>query len=236
MITTASTDEDVDEFHSVCFDMFDPTKFSSTLAIVDDASIDIDKTLSNIDDNNQSYDLHMPMKNELLLSSSAAIASTHATVPIDDTKRSPFYDPYGGYELESVTDEDDDDYDEQQVHSECLITSEAIEPIQTIPARFEFKLPTFGEWIDRAFMTFLTETNPKMSTSISSSRSSSIVSLVDTQPSTIPTCSSSSINTVIEQIKDIQTTPLDLGSDDDESSCNGMTWLFFTLKFFYFIY
>lgn len=110
-------------------------------------------------------------------------------------------DPYAGYELETITDEEDDQPQATNNESnELIITSEnsPTRPTTTtsIPPQFEFKLPSFGEWIDRVFTTFLNETHQQPSTSIASSRSSSINSIHSSQ-STINTSSSQMI-TVLE--------------------------------------
>ena len=105
-------------------------------------------------------------------------------------------DPYAGYELETVTDEEDEDQPINYDAGVLIVTSEASPPppphssSSSIPPQFEFKLPSFGEWIDRVFTTFLAENNQNQPPSISSSRSSSIVSIHGSQ-STINTSSSS---------------------------------------------
>ena len=110
-------------------------------------------------------------------------------------------DPYAGYELETITDEEEDQPQATSSESnELIITSESSPPAPTsitIPPQFEFKLPSFGEWIDRVFTTFLTETNQQQSPSIASSRSSSINSIHNSSQSTINSSSSQMI-TVIE--------------------------------------
>ncbi len=141
-------------------------------------------------------------------------------------------DLYGGYELETISDEDDDHL--IQNHSnELIVTSEPVpppppSPPPSIPPQFEFKLPSFGEWIDRVFTNFLSETNQNQAPSISSSRSSSIVSIHGSQ-STINTSSSSQIITVLEnrnlqnrsEVHQTQSWPRETGQDDDEHSLNG---------------
>jgi hypothetical protein len=127
-------------------------------------------------------------------------------------------DPYSGYELETITDEDDDHHSIKNDSNELIITSEPPPPPPpSIPPQFEFKLPSFGEWIDRVFTTFLTETNQIQSQSLLSSRSSSIVSIHGSQ-STINTSSSSQPITVLEN----QSLPCHQTQDDnDEHSLNG---------------
>lgn len=109
-------------------------------------------------------------------------------------------DPYSGYELETIPDEDDDYQLENESLNDIILNSQPPPPPPpppSIPSQFEFKLPSFGEWIDRVFTTFLAEANPNPSKSISSSRSSS-----------------SHIITVLEN-------PNVLSYPDDEHSLNG---------------
>ncbi len=140
-------------------------------------------------------------------------------------------DPYSGYELETISDEDDDDDQQQPIKddsNEFIITSELSPSIPSsfsIPSQFEFKLPTFGEWIERVFTTFLSETNQNQPLSISSSRSSSIVSIHGSQ-STINTSSSSQIITVLENENYQNRFEQVEQNDDDEHSLNGKYLLF----------
>ncbi|CAF4129395.1 unnamed protein product, partial [Rotaria sp. Silwood2] len=109
---------------------------------------------------------------------------------------------YKTYELEIISDEDEDNDLIKYNSNELIITSEKpllINHSSIIPSQFQFKLPTFGEWIDRAFTTFLSDTNQHQSESILSSRSSSIVSM-HTSQSTINTSSSSQIITVLDNL------------------------------------
>ena len=136
-------------------------------------------------------------------------------------------DPYAGYELETILDEEDDQPQVIGDHcDELLITLEhspSVPNSTRIPSQFEFKLPSFGEWIDRVFTTFLTETNQNQSSSFGSSRSSSINSIHSSQ-STINTSSSQMI-TVMEN-PNFQNLPPssrieEQNDNDDEHSLNG---------------
>ncbi len=98
-------------------------------------------------------------------------------------------DPYSGYELENISDDD-----EKENKSKSPQLSGSISP------RFQFKLPSFGDWIDRVFTTFLSETN-QQPTSASTSRSSSIIS-IHTSQNTIDS-SSSQLLTVIENNRNL---------------------------------
>ena len=94
-------------------------------------------------------------------------------------------DPYSGYELENITDEE-----------------EPVSEITPPPvSEINFQLPTFGDWIDQVFTTFLAETQQQQQQqSTSTSRSSSIVS-IHTSQNTIDTLSSQ-VLTVIENKSD----------------------------------
>ncbi|CAF1306271.1 unnamed protein product [Adineta steineri] len=105
----------------------------------------------------------------------------------------PNNDLYNSIELENVSDDDKD----KQIHNNnneiqnlCTELSPSSSP------KFDFKLPSFGDWIDHVFTTFLAETNQH---STSTSRSSSIIS-IQTSQNTIDT-SSSQVLTVIENTK-----------------------------------
>lgn len=100
----------------------------------------------------------------------------------------PNNDPYSGYELENISDEDENIQTNEENNE--IITSDET------PPKFDFKLPTFGDWIDQVFTTFLAETNQQEQTSTSTSRSSSMIS-VHTSQNTIDS-SSSQLLTVIE--------------------------------------
>ncbi|CAF3564176.1 unnamed protein product [Rotaria sp. Silwood1] len=143
---------------------------------------------------------------------------------------------YKTYELETISDDDDEDNNVIKNNSnELIITTEnstLINHSTIIPSQFEFKLPTFGEWIDRAFTVFLSDTNQYQNDSILSSRSSSIVS-IPTSQSTINTSSSSQIITVLDNFN-LSNISKDNNSDfhqtqtfihqeeqDDEHSLNG---------------
>lgn len=159
-------------------------------------------------------------RNSLILHSNSIYFSAKSDVNIEK-------DPYAGYELEIVTDEEDDQPQPIGDHcDELLITSEHSPgaPNSTrIPSKFEFKLPSFGEWIDRVFTNFLTETNQNQSSSFGSSRSSSINSIHSSQ-STINT-SSSQMVTVMENPHFQHPSPssrVEQSNDnDDEHSLNG---------------
>jgi hypothetical protein len=133
-------------------------------------------------------------------------------------------DLYNGYELETINDEDDDHPPIKNDSYEFILTSETSTPpppppLPSIPPQFEFKLPSFAEWIDRVFTTFLTGTKQNQPKSISSSRSSSIISSHGSQ-STINTSSSSQALTVLEN----ETLPVHQTqscSQNDERSLNG---------------
>ena len=94
----------------------------------------------------------------------------------------PTNDPYSGYELEDVHDDDDDE--EINQNSSPRPSS----------SKFQIKLPSFGDWIDQVFTSFLSETNQPSSTS--TSRSSSILS-IHTSQNTLDTLSSPTL-TVLE--------------------------------------
>ncbi len=143
-------------------------------------------------------------------------------------------DQYSGYELVTISDEDDDHHHHEPMKddsNEFIITTELSPPLPpassssssfSIPSQFEFKLPSFGEWIDRVFTTFLTETNQNQPLSVSSSRSSSIVSIHGSQ-STINTSSSSQVITVLENenYQNLSERARKEEQDDDEHSLNG---------------
>lgn len=154
---------------------------------------------------------------------------------------------YSGYELETITDEEDDEYHyrrcKQNDSNELILTSKPVipsspplspssppprpspppPPASYIPPQYEFKLPTFGEWIDRVFTSFLTEANQDQPQLNASSRSSSIDSTHGSR-STVNTSSSSQVTTVIENPNSkLAQTPDDDNNndDDDEHSLNG---------------
>lgn len=106
---------------------------------------------------------------------------------------------YSTYELEVISDEEDD-YPVKDETNELLITTESTRPradqTPSIPSIFEFKLPSFGEWIDRAFTSFLSDTASNSHNSMGSSRSSSISS-IHTSNATTNTSSSSYPITVL---------------------------------------
>lgn len=133
----------------------------------------------------------------------------------------PNNDPYSGYELENISDDDDENIESDQENEERS-------PRATPPPspKFEFNLPTFGDWIDQVFTTFLAEANQQSvsaSASASTSRSSSIIS-IHTSQNTIDT-SSSQLITVIENNQNkqnltiISKTPLVL---DDNQQMNSL--------------
>ena len=94
----------------------------------------------------------------------------------------PNNDPFSGYELENVVDDEE------------AIPRDSPRKISRSPSpQLDFKLPTFGDWIDQVFTTFLAQTNQQ---STSTTRSSSVIS-IHTSPNTIDT-SSSQLLTVIE--------------------------------------
>jgi hypothetical protein len=104
----------------------------------------------------------------------------------------PTNDPYSGYELQNVSD----DEEQQQPIPKAPSPPE----VSRSPSpKFNFKLPTFGDWIDQVFTTFLAETN-QQTRSASTSRSSSIISM-HTSQNTIDTLSSQVI-TVIDNAND----------------------------------
>jgi hypothetical protein len=124
-------------------------------------------------------------------------------------------DPYSGYELEVISDEDDDHHHHSIKYNsnELILTSELLTSTpSSIPPQFELKLPSFSEWIDRAFTTFLTETSQNQPLSISSRCSS-----MHGSQSTINTSSSSQAITVLEN-GNLQSSE---AQDDDEHSLNG---------------
>ncbi|CAF1627908.1 unnamed protein product, partial [Adineta ricciae] len=151
-------------------------------------------------------------------------------------------DFYSGYELESITDEEDDDarkddFNEYLIISESSPSSSSTThsapsppapPPSSIPPEFEFKLPSFGEWINRAFNTFLFEADQTPYETISTSRSSSDVSIHGSQ-STINTSSSSQIVTVRENRNLSKDESIDFcptqstSNNDDEQSLNDMS-------------
>jgi hypothetical protein len=96
-------------------------------------------------------------------------------------------DPYSGYELENLSDDDGE---------EKIKKDQSPEISRSPSPKFDFKLPSFADWIDRVFTNFLAETNQQ---SISTSRSSSVVSIHASQ-NTIDT-SSSQLLTVMENTK-----------------------------------
>lgn len=108
----------------------------------------------------------------------------------------PTNDQFSGYELENVSDDE-----------EPIAKALSPPPPPPLPPRvprspspkFDFKLPTFGDWIDQVFTNFLAETN-QQTQSTSTSRSSSIIS-IHTSQNTIDSSSSQMI-TVVENTKD----------------------------------
>jgi hypothetical protein len=110
----------------------------------------------------------------------------------------PTNDPFSGYELENVSDDD-----EPMATASSPPPAPPPLPPPKVPRspspKFDFKLPTFGDWIDQVFTNFLAETN-QQTQSASTSRSSSIIS-IHTSQNTIDTSSSQMI-TVIENSKD----------------------------------
>ena len=126
---------------------------------------------------------------------------------------------YNGFELETISDDETEDLLADNSH-ELILTAAAPPPPPPIPSRFEFKLPTFGEWIDRAFTTFLADSQQHPSISTPSSRSSSIVSM-HSSPSTMHTSSSSQMVTVIDTSNLTTELSTQLCGDDDEPSLYG---------------
>ena len=108
----------------------------------------------------------------------------------------PSADPYSGYELENITDDEDVIPQESAPEMTLPAAAAASSPPRTTTT-IDFQLPTFGDWIDQVFTTFLAETHQQ---SASTSRSSSIVS-IHTSQNTIDT-SSSQVLTVIENKND----------------------------------
>jgi len=98
----------------------------------------------------------------------------------------PTNEQLSSYELEDIQDEDVD----EQIPSQTTIL-----PNSTSTTENQGEAPTFGDWIDQVFTTFLAETN-QQSSSTSTSRSSSIVS-IHTSQNTLDTLSSPTL-TVIE--------------------------------------
>jgi hypothetical protein len=98
-------------------------------------------------------------------------------------------DLYNSYELETISDEEGG---ERKIINQDV----SVELSPSPSPQFHFQLPSFGDWIDQIFTTFLAETNQH---STSTSRSSSAMS-IHTSQNTIDT-SSSQVLTVIENIK-----------------------------------
>ena len=188
------------------------------------------------DDSLMEIEVKLPASNFLLNSSMNESLESKTNLPnengLNDEKN--FYE---GYELETVTDEDDDhlmknDTNKFTINSEISSSKSPSPSHCTIRSQFEFKLPTFREWIDRAFNTFLSQTNQNQSDSILSSQSSPILSM-HTSQSTINTSSSSQMITVLDT-HDLQNTSRNecidrhqtrlISSDEekkDEQSLNG---------------
>ncbi|UJR26375.1 hypothetical protein I4U23_007708 [Adineta vaga] len=95
------------------------------------------------------------------------------------------------FEVENVIDENSEEKETENIIEEKK--NQSTELSRTPSPRFDFTLPTFGDWIDHVFTTFLAETNQYSS---STSRSSSIIS-IQTSQNTIDT-SSSQVRSVIE--------------------------------------
>jgi hypothetical protein len=187
----------------------DATNLNDLFISFDDSSIDIEpKSLTNT----------------LLLSNQFLIDNSEITMSINTTEQDTYFsarsefnnekDLYSGYELESITDEDDD-YPSKDDSNEFIFISESSPPAAShpspslIPPQFEFKLPSFGEWINRAFNTFLSETDKNPPELIPSRRSSSDVSIHGSQSTINTTSSSSQVITVLEN-QNLQNT-----SDDE---------------------
>jgi len=187
----------------------DATNLNDLFISFDDSSIDIEPKSPT---------------NTLLLSNQFLIDNSEITMSINTTEQDTYFsarsefnnekDLYSGYELESITDEDDD-YPSKDDSNEFILISES-SPSATshpspslIPPQFEFKLPSFGEWINRAFNTFLSETDKNPPELIPSRRSSSDVSIHGSQSTINTTSSSSQVITVLEN-QNLQNT-----SDDE---------------------
>ena len=102
---------------------------------------------------------------------------------------------YNSYELETISDEDVGERNNSDQDDRDL----SVEISPPPSPQFDFQLPSFGDWIDQVFTTFLAETNQH---STSTSRSSSVMS-IHTSQYTIDT-SSSQVLTVIENTKNNQ--------------------------------
>jgi hypothetical protein len=188
----------------------DATNLNDLFISFDDSSIDIEPKSPT---------------NTLLLSNQFPIENSEITISINTTEQDTYFsarsefnnekDLYNGYELESITDEDDD-YPSKGDPNEIILISESSPPPAashpsppSIPPQFEFKLPSFGEWINRAFDTFLSETDKNPPELIPSRCSSSDVSRHGSQSTINTTSSSSQVITVLEN-QNLQNT-----SDDE---------------------
>jgi hypothetical protein len=130
-----------------------------------------DDSLSEIQPQSPTNDLVLNQSNEFSTSTNKTEQDSYFSAKSDLNYEK---DPYSGYELETITDEDDEYQSKNDASNEIILITEPLPPpTPSIPTQFQFKLPTFGEWIDRVFTTFLAEANPNPSKSISSSRSSS---------------------------------------------------------------
>ncbi|CAM4771306.1 unnamed protein product [Rotaria magnacalcarata] len=189
-------------------------------------TLTIDEQLSEpITDQNDPFNLSddsLIERNQLKLASSlnqSLVEPSECSISMNKTEQETYFSAksdlnnqnssYCGYELEIVTDEEDDDnhhHDEKDDSNGLMMTSKDHPTIPTssspnpqylIPPVFEFKLPSFGEWIDRAFTSFLSDTSANLLPSISSSRSSSVGS-IHVSLGTANTSSSSHIVTVLD--------------------------------------
>ena len=272
-IPSASTDEDVDELHSHYSEMTDrsrstpreplPTRSPSSparepprLFSAEYSQMTLDSGVDIVSEQKVSSPVSLIMDeqssgetNDLFaLSDDSLLEMGSETITMrdnDPTLLADELDLYKGYELETISDDDEGDHTQGEIGKEFLITSErsttAAAPVAahpSLPPQFEFKLPSFGEWIDRVFTNFLAETTQQPATpteSNPSSRSSSIVSIPSAQ-STVHTSSSSPVITVLENASPMeeQHRPRSHSWTDegDEHSLNGESTGLCLLTFF----
>ena len=218
-----------DEFKSNQLEIIDQINVRSQVIVDSAVEMLSEQKFYQLSNRNQIIDEQSSEdQNDLFaLSDDSSVESLNKNHQSDDLSRSFLViekDLYSGYELETITDEEDDEQANKSTSNELILTPEirptktpptAPSSVPTIPPQFEFKLPTFGEWIDRVFTNFLTETSPNSPPLIDSSRSSSMMSIPNSQ-STMNTSSSSQAVTVVENENFNRTS-----REDDEHSLNG---------------
>ena len=197
--SSASTDEDVDDLHSHYSEVIDRPSTTTDVKHVEffqtmmDSGVDIiseeKRLISHQNSKTGPMDL-FALSDDSILDMETTMVTLRAET-----------DRFRGYELETVTDDEADQeqpIEKKQSIDEIYIPQEK-PTVKIEPSRFEFKLPSFSEWVDRAFSNFLVETNES--------------------PVTHNNVMSSPEITVIEKNHSIERPVPD--HDDDEKSFNG---------------